>query len=244
MSQLRLSDINQFLELLNLPVKLTGETALQLRQVVSSDEFSKALLRAIEGDESAKGWATQQLRIAGLLTQQPSKQEPDHNVVVVPEQKQTVNVEKDHGNADTRISKHVYGGQGALTFELDTTVSGVPSVAIDAAKASGTRQYDWKSKIRVQLTVQELPIVTALFLGYVKSCEFLNHGPDKNKGFAFERQQGKIYCKLFSKGVIYGVPILPADVYYVGTLLLGQLQKQSPWLDTTGISMILRGASA
>jgi len=249
MSQLRLSDINQFLELLNLPVKLTGETAAQLRQVVSPEEFAKALRRAIEGDESAKGWATHQLKIAGLLSQQrviqePSKPEPKHDVAVIPEQAQSNNAVEEQGSAKTRISKHVYGGQGALTFELDTTVSGVPSIAIDAAKSCGTRKYDWKSKIRVQLTVQELPVVTALFLGYVQNCEFLNHGPDKNKGFAFERQQGKIYCKLFSKGTVYGVPILPADVYYVGTLLLGQLQKQSPWLDATGISMMLRGSSA
>jgi len=253
MSQLRLSDINNFLTLLELPVKLTPETANQLRQVVPSSDFARALSRAIEGDESAKGWATHQLRIAGLIPQQQATEHaeqtndsaehasPNADVSIVPEKQDEVRATKP---SEERISKHVYGGQGALTFELDTTMSGVPTLAIDAAKSSGPRQYDWKSKIRVQLTAQELPIVASIFLGYTKGCEFMNHGPDKNKGFAFERQQGKIYCKLFSKGTVYGVPILPADIYYIGTLFLGQLQKQSPWLDMAGISMMLRGSSA
>ncbi len=279
MSQLRLSDINQLLTTLRVPVTLNAETATQLRQVVSSEAFSQALLRGVEGDEGAKGWVKHNLRTAGLLSPNAPESNPPssppsqpiansapakpsfpesamgddceyqeasgHVPAPIPNavERHPDDASPDQESLISRPSKHVYGGQGALTFEHDTTMSGIPSIAIDAARSNGPRQYDWKNKIRVQLTPQELPIVAAIFLGYKKSCEFMNHGPEKNKGFAFERQDEKIYCKLFSKGSVCGVPILPADIYYVGTLFLGQLQKQSPWLDMTGISMMLRGSS-
>jgi hypothetical protein len=75
-----------------------------------------------------------------------------------------------------RLSVHVYGQKAALCFEPTLTRSNVPTITLDAAVARGQRQYDWSSKIRLQLTRQELPVAAAVLLGFRAKCEFKNHG--------------------------------------------------------------------
>lgn len=146
--------------------------------------------------------------------------------------------------ADTRefVSHHVYGGKAALCFEADTTRSDAHTIALDAAPTVATRKYDWANKTRVQMTVNELPFVTAVLMGLLPRCEYKNHGPDNNKGFSMERQDGgKVFVRVFEgeKGV-KAVPVEAADVYHVAGLCMRQLMLNAPWLDATGILATLR----
>lgn len=145
-------------------------------------------------------------------------------------------------NPEDRKSVHVYGGKAALCFEADITKGGVPTIALDAASSTAPRQYDWSRKVRLQMTRHELPVVAAVLLGVMPSCEFKNHGQDNSKGFSIERQQGgKVYIKVFAKNEgVRGVPVMAADVFYVTSLLLRQIQKSSPWLDGTSLMSLIK----
>ncbi len=145
------------------------------------------------------------------------------------------------GAPQQHISKHVYGGKAALCFEIDENRHGLPTISVDAAVASGVREYDWPGKIRVQLTQGELPVVTAVLLGFRPSCEFRSHGPNKDKGFSIEHQGSKVFVRVFATGEpMRAVPMELPDVYQVSSLFLRQLRQQSPWLDATGVISLIR----
>lgn len=145
-------------------------------------------------------------------------------------------------NPEDRVSMHVYGGKAALCFEADMTKQGVPTVALDGAVSTAPRQYNWQNKVRIQMTKAELPVVAAVLMGVIPSCEFSSHGQENNKGFSMERQGGgKVFVKVFEKGQpLRTVPIMAPDVFYVTSLVFRQLQKANPWLDNTSIMAIVR----
>lgn len=143
-----------------------------------------------------------------------------------------------------RFSYHVYGGKAALCFEADTTRAGGYTVSIDAARAVQPRQYDWKDKVRVQLTQDELPVAAAVFLGVLSSCEYGLHGPNQDKGFSIERQSaGKVFCKVSAREQgTRAVPIDGPDVFRVNTLLMRQLKQNHPWLEASEIMALIRAS--
>ena len=151
----------------------------------------------------------------------------------------------DSNGSATHHSIHVYGGKSALCFDADTTRAGLPTVALDAA-SGGNRQYDWASKVRLQMTRQELPIVSAVLMGFHRSCEYRSHGPNADKGFSMERQRGgRVFVRVYAKDQgVKAVPIDPADLYYVAGLFLRQLTLATPWLDSTAILAILRSTAS
>jgi len=158
-----------------------------------------------------------------------------------PEQRQRSTANLHQGAPQQRVSKHVYGGRAALCFETDETRHGVPTIAVDAAIACSVRDYDWPGKIRLQLTQGELPVVAAVLLGALPSCEFKSHGPNKDKGFSVEHQGNKVFVRVFAAGEpMRAVPMELSDVYQVSALFLRQLRHQSPWLDATGIMDLIR----
>jgi len=136
--------------------------------------------------------------------------------------------------AKKRNQYHVYAGKSALCFEEDTTRSGEPTVALDAAISLGTRTYDWKNKVRLQLSKRELPIVAAALLGSIDYCSFSAHGENNAKGFSIEVQSkqpsGSTYfVKVWSKDEqTRAVPMDAADAYHVSSLVLSQLGKLYP----------------
>lgn len=150
------------------------------------------------------------------------------------------------GKKPDRYSVHVYGGKAALCFEADQTRGGDFTVAIDAALAvpDRPREYDWKNKIRIQLTRTELPHVAAVLIGASGKFAGSNHGPGNDKGFEIIRegqQNGKVFMKVMAKGeAIRAVPIERGDLYYVTGLFLRQLRKAQPWMDGQGIINVLR----
>ena len=103
-------------------------------------------------------------------------------------------------------------------------------MAIDGAMAIGPKQYNWDKKLRIQLTVGELPVVAAVFFGLLASCQFQNHGPENNKGLEFEHQGDKVFCKLFGPGQVIAVPVLMPDVFQVCSLFTRQFRKGHPWI--------------
>lgn len=138
-------------------------------------------------------------------------------------------------------SLHVYGGKGALTFEADETRGGYPTVSLDAAVATGPREYNWTDKVRVQFTRTELPVVLAVLLGLVGRCEFGSHGENNDKGFSLEHQKDKVFVRVFAKDQgVRAVPVPLVDAYSVSCLVARQLRKGSPWMTTGDILSFVR----
>lgn len=206
--------------------------------VIQAHARREDIIRACEqpNNPNARAFLERVLLKAGI-TGEPSTEPPE----AAPEAPARPDDGQPLTNGD-RISFHVYGGKAALCFEVDKTRSGVPTIALDAAQAVGAKQYNWGEKIRLQMTRSELPIVTAVLLGTIPKCEFKNHGQDNSKGFSMERQAGgKVFVKVFAKGEsVKAVPIEAPDLFFVTSLFILQLQKACPWLDSTGITALVR----
>lgn len=141
-------------------------------------------------------------------------------------------------------SLHVYAGSAALTWSANVTRQSVPTAMLEAAKATGPRAYDWDNKCCVQLTVDELPAVTAVFLGLASQCEYKNHGVEHDKGFSVQHQGDKVFVRVFAKNFCAAVPVAPTDCFHVAGFLLRRLQARHPELDQRAIIDLLHAMAA
>lgn len=144
-----------------------------------------------------------------------------------------------------RQSIHVYGKKAAVTVEPDTTRRGRATVAIDGAVAKGGGHFDWASKVRVQLTPNELVELTAVLLGVLDECRFDNRGDHGEKGLSLERQgegnQARFFLRVFARGASpCAVPISAPDALWVAGLCTWQLRATSAWMDQPNIEGLIR----
>ena len=140
-----------------------------------------------------------------------------------------------------------YGRKAALEFREHIATQGYPTVMLEAAAAVGERRYDWQRKISVQMMPRELPAVACVLTGALNQCEFRNHGPEKNKGFSIERQEGQYFVKVFRSGderAMHAVPVTAEDAFFISALVLRQLARSVPDTDAALISAALRGYAA
>lgn len=146
-------------------------------------------------------------------------------------------------------SVHIYGGKSALCFQADTTRSGregeTNTVRLEAAPSSAPRQYNWSEKIAVQFTVKELPCVLAVFMGWMPSVTFKAHGPQQDKGFSMEHQEGgKMFVKVWQAKRAMAVPLYAQDMYSVVALLLRQMAKNHGFMGVEGVLAVVRQLSS
>ena len=144
-----------------------------------------------------------------------------------------------------RQSIHVYGKKAAVTVEADTTRRGRATVAIDGAVAKGGGHFDWGSKVRVQLTPNELVELTAVLLGALDECRFDNRGDHGEKGLSLERQgqgsQARFFLRVFARGASpCAVPISAPDALWIVGLCTSQLRASFPWMDQPNIEGLIR----
>ncbi len=140
-----------------------------------------------------------------------------------------------------RVQCRVYGSQAALCVETDRTRQDEPTLRVEAALAVAPRTYDWERKLALQLTREELPLVTATLLGLRSHCECKNHGPDHDKGLEIVHQGTRLFVRVFQKDQgVRAVPVGPADSYYLAALGLRQLRQAAPWLTDQGVLAALK----
>lgn len=260
-SQMTLAQINEMLNDAGFPI-INPEKVQQLQNLAPRDRIIRAIQSA-KADSGARAFLTNLFQQAGIVTNsqpQPAPQPAPAPVSTAspsddPRMAYPRGNQAPQSNArenpprvapEDRKSVHVYGGKAALCFEADITKGGIHTVALDGATATSPRNYDWEHKVRVQMTRQELPVVAAVLCGVLPSCEFKNHGEDNTKGFSIERQQGgKFYIKVFAKNSgVRGVPVMAPDAFYVASLIMRQLQKESPWLDGTSLMSLIRATQS
>lgn len=144
-----------------------------------------------------------------------------------------------------------YGSKAALEFRahVANTSNGNQSyhtVMLEGARAMGGRRYDWNNKIVLQMMQRELPEVAAVLAGAQPSCEFRNHGPQRNKGLIMQMQGDSLFVKLFRSGddrLLCAVPVPAEDVFYINALVLRQIARTVRGTDPALIGTALRAYS-
>lgn len=227
-----LAEINSVLSHYELP-RMSPETMGRIVQDFGRDRIKKAIVD-LQTQQSRGARKFFEVQLGGYQDAQ------DHPMQAEQETSKQPNTPATSPRAaEYPKSIHVYAKRYALCFEADQTKGGVHTVAIDAANAIGERKYDWPNKTRIQMTEAELPVVMAVFLGMVRSAEYKNHGPQKDKGFSIEDQQQKLFLKVFSPDGVKAVPIIPEDAFRVSALMLEQAKKNNPDLSGTDIIAML-----
>ncbi len=142
-------------------------------------------------------------------------------------------------------SVHVYAKGSAICFSADRTVGEEYTVRMEGAGAVGARKYEWTRKIAVQFTTKELPFILAVFLGWIPSVQYGQHGAANDKGFSLERQdQGKVFAKVWQKDKgNRAVPIVIQDQYPIIELIMKQMKLNSPHLTSDTILTIARAVT-
>lgn len=72
------------------------------------------------------------------------------------------------------LQAKAHGGRAALTFDATTNRHNEPTVCIEAAVGSN-KVYDWKNKLRFQLTRNEFELMTSLLYHDLEGVRFSNH---------------------------------------------------------------------
>ena len=72
------------------------------------------------------------------------------------------------------LQAKAHGGRAALTFDATTNRHNEPTVCIEAAVGSN-KVYDWKNKLRFQLTRNEFELMTSLLYHDLDGVRFSNH---------------------------------------------------------------------
>ncbi|MEH6815860.1 MAG: hypothetical protein V7683_04865 [Pseudoalteromonas distincta] len=142
----------------------------------------------------------------------------------------------------------VYSKRAALQFKLsETRKSQGRNFSFDTIMIEGAvrinpndhsdKRYDWSKKLSVQIMLTELPVVIAVFLGITTSCQFMNHGQNKDKGFNFERQEDGLFASVFHKGGSMAVKMDWPTTLNIGHFMLAQYTSNFAGL---GSDIILR----
>ncbi|RME81254.1 MAG: hypothetical protein D6775_14060 [Caldilineae bacterium] len=123
------------------------------------------------------------------------------------------------------LSYTVYGRRAALCVKTDRNSQGRPTLGIDCAFHIANGRYDWNEKLYIQLTEHELPLFSAVILGYASRCTFDKRG-NSGKGLALERQGGHLFMRAWKgRGMQYQVQAEASDVFRIADLCLKQCRE-------------------
>ncbi len=127
-------------------------------------------------------------------------------------------------NLQAQPKLHIYGGSAALCLEGTTRSKGEFTVNIDVAPKPDGRIVDWSRKITLQLSHNELIIVTGIMLGYAQAHQCGR----PEKGINISRQQGSVYVSASAgAGQMFGVPLKPGDTARAADFLLARIVSGS-----------------
>lgn len=145
-----------------------------------------------------------------------------------------------------REQARAYGKSAALCVEIDDTRGGAPTLRFEFAKAIKAKEYDWNSKLIVQLTRDEVVKLLAVMLGFAPAVKFDHHGETNQKFMQVEFQDGGYYFKAGDKDVqMLTLPIsTPADHLGIFALAMRQARKIGFGIDGFSLMEYVRLAVA
>lgn len=114
-----------------------------------------------------------------------------------------------------------FSTNAAVCFEEVISKGGFKTVNIDiAVRKSNEKNFNWGEKMTVQLSKQELPEISAVFLGLKKSCSFKRD----NCGIGVENQ-GNVFFISASRQKRIGIPVSKGDAHWIAVLLIQLLSE-------------------
>lgn len=202
-----------------------------------------APMRNVNNYNNVNNGASQRANNNGGMNHNRSNHLPENNERPLQRQNLSSNAspasltQDSQDNESTKRYKNIksHGKSNAIEFAPDNTQKGWDTLRIEAApkKGGNTKAYDWTNKVSVQVTKTELPIVVAVLLGFLPSCEFGNHG-DTAKWFAIENQGTSFYIKVgqASDKRILPCPVPIVEAHLAGMLALSQYTKNFEGMTT------------
>ncbi len=147
-----------------------------------------------------------------------------------------------------RHSERIFASKAALKVELDILRKGTEgdtpqyTVLIEMAPAArGGGSFDWARKVPFQFTKRELPLLTAVLLGYSGSpLKCGNHGPAGDKFLEIRDQGGSFFVKLSQAGKSIAMPVGAPDVHAWAQICLTALKLNAPQVDGASHLALLR----
>jgi hypothetical protein len=129
----------------------------------------------------------------------------------------------------------IFGGSAALCIsEARTRAGNQYTIQVEGAVllAGGARkEFDWRNKIVVQLTVQEAYLVLALFENLIPRVKFDGHGREHDKSLQMELQDAHYFVRIIQRGrAAIAVPVRAVDAIPIVALLYKQLMRNEPHL--------------
>jgi hypothetical protein len=138
-------------------------------------------------------------------------------------------------NVPERLQVKAFGKRAAFCAESDVTRREVPTVRFELASAIGEKTFDWKNKLTIQLTQDEIIEAAAVLFGFAPKVEFRNHGEDA-KWLSIEHQGNSVCIRGGSKqpNSMRLVPIGVGRTTALAALLTAQLDKALFGVGTQG----------
>lgn len=133
-------------------------------------------------------------------------------------------------------SLKVFGSSAALCVsEARTRSTNQHTIQIEGALAlgagGGRREYDWRNKIIVQLTVQEAYLCLALFENLIPTVKFDGHGRAHDKSLHIDFQDSHYFVRVIQRGrAAVALPVRAVDTIQIVSLLYKQLLKNDAHL--------------
>lgn len=129
----------------------------------------------------------------------------------------------------------IFGGSAALCIsEARTRTGNQYTINIEGAlllSGAGRKEFDWRNKIVVQLTVQEAYLVLALFENLIPSVKFDGHGRTHDKSLQIESQESHYFVRIIQRHrAAVAVPVRAVDAIPIVALLYKQLLRNEPHL--------------
>ena len=113
--------------------------------------------------------------------------------------------------SDRKPGRHVYGGKGAMCFQVASDQKGNVALMVDAAQATGPRQYDWQRKIIIMLTENEMNRLYLVLRGLLTTFDAVGHGEAHDKNFSIANQETKFFVKMSQAQRLVAIPMTAGD---------------------------------
>lgn len=144
----------------------------------------------------------------------------------------------------------IFASSAALCVsEARTRSTNQHTIQIEGALALGgggaRREFDWRHKIIVQLTVQEAYLTLALFENLIPRVQFDGHGQVHDKSLQIEFQESHYFARLIQRGrAAVAVPIRAVDSVPIVSLLYKQLLRNDQHLGIEDLRGMVRRMAA
>jgi hypothetical protein len=143
----------------------------------------------------------------------------------------------------------IFGSSAALCVsEARTRTGNLCTIQIEGALLLGggnRKEFDWRNKTVVQLTVQEAYLSLALFEHLIQSVRFDGHGRAHDKSLQIHFQESHYFVRIIQRGrAAVAVQVRGVDAIPIIALLYKQLLRNEPHLRIEDVrSMVERMAT-